>query len=135
MLSSSSRRAPWRSAVWMVIDWTRLEPWSSTGQGWSHVLLSRLALLLQFFCLVIRCERIDQRIEPAFHHLIQLVHRETDPVIGNAILREIIGPDLLAAVARSHHAAPLGADLLLLLFQLDLVQARAKHAFRLGAVF
>src|SRR5690349_23202264 len=51
--------------------------WSSAGQGWSHVLLCRLALLLQLFCLVVCRERTDQRIEPAFHHLVQLIDRKS----------------------------------------------------------
>ena len=50
-------------------------------------------------------QRIDQFAQGfAGHHLRQLIKRQVDAVIGDAVLREIVGADALAAVA--------GADLL-----------------------
>src|SRR5690242_4219470 len=57
-----------------------------------------------------------------------------DAMIGHAVLREVIRANFLAAVTGADHAAALGSDFLLLLFELDFVQARAKHSLRFGAV-
>ena len=79
-------------------------------------------------------KRVDDRVELAFHHQIQLVQRQADAVIGQAVLREIVSADFFAAVAGADHAAPLRADRRLLLFQLHLIEPRAQHAHRLGAI-
>ena len=91
-----------------------------------------LPLSLQFA--VVSGERFDDRVQLAVHHEIQLMQREPDAVIGDAILREVVGADLLAAVARAHHAAALGAQRGLLLLQLHLVEPRTQHALGLGAI-
>ena len=44
-------------------------------------------------------QRVDDRIEPTIHDDIELMQRQADPVIGDAILREVVGADLPAAVA------------------------------------
>ena len=90
------------------------------------------ALLFEFLRLEVGGQRLDERLQLAFHHLIQLMQREADAVIRNAILREIIGADLLAAVAGAHHAAPLRADFFLLLLELHLVEPRTQHAHGLA---
>jgi len=82
----------------------------------------------------VRGQRFDERLEFAVHHRLELVEGEADAVIGDAVLRKIIGTDLLAAIARSHHAAPLGADRLLLFFELNLIKSRTQHALGLGAI-
>src|SRR5581483_6344620 len=56
----------------------------------------------QLACLVVLDQRIDQRIQPAVEYLRQVVHRQPDAVVGHAILREVIGADLFAAVATAH---------------------------------
>src|ERR1700735_2967403 len=55
-------------------------------------------------------------------------------MVGEAVLRKVIGADLFAAVARANHGAALGAYSGLLLFELELVEPRAQHAFGFGAV-
>src|SRR3984893_9826147 len=60
---------------------------------------------------------------------------EADAVIGNGILRKVVGANLFRAVTGFDLAATLGADGGLLLFELQFVQARAKDAHSLGAVF
>src|SRR5207342_2157401 len=52
----------------------------------------------------------------------------------DAILREIIGPNLVRAIARFHHAAPLVADGIILLLALDIEQPAAQDLERFGAV-
>src|SRR5204863_5117416 len=53
-------------------------------------------------------ECVDQLVErSAFEHLLELVQRQADAMIGDASLREIVGADALRAVA--------GADLVLAL--------------------
>src|SRR6185295_3402862 len=96
---------------------------------------SLFRLLFHFLALVMSNERVEDRVHLAFHHEIELMERETDAVIAHAILREVVGADLLAAVARSHHALALGAEGRLLFFQLQLVQPGTQHALRLGAIF
>src|SRR5215210_8365160 len=43
-------------------------------------------------------ELIDQRLDGTLHHLGQVVEGGADAVIGDAILGEIVGPDLLGAL-------------------------------------
>ena len=50
---------------------------------------------------------------------------EADAVVGDSVLREVVGADLLAAIAATHHVAALGGLLGLLLLALDLIEARA----------
>src|SRR5689334_15977281 len=38
---------------------------------------------------------LDQRIEIARHHPVQIVEREADAVVGHAVLRKVVGADLL----------------------------------------
>src|SRR5579863_4526183 len=114
---------------------------SSVWPCWSAVRTSigrlnglRLALLFEFFGLKVGGQRFNKGLEFALHHLVQLMHGEADAVIGDAILREVVSADLLAAIAGSHHAAPLRANFFLLLFEFELVQPRAQHAQTLGSI-
>src|SRR5450756_12963 len=66
-------------------------------------------LLLHFFALVMCDQRVEDGIHFALHHEIELMERQADAVIAHAILREVVGADFLAAVARTHHALALGA--------------------------
>ena len=65
---------------------------------------------------------------------LQLVRREVDAVIGHAALREVIGANLLGAIAGADLALALLGDGVVLLLQLRLVEADAQHLHRLGAV-
>src|SRR5262245_12266289 len=80
-------------------------------------------------------ERIDdlaQRL--ALDDLRQLVKREVDAVVAHAPLREIVGADALGAIAGADLAAPLGGAGGVLLLALVVVEPRAQHRHRLGAV-
>src|SRR5437667_11738955 len=94
----------------------------------------RFALLFEFFSLIIGGQRVDNGIELAIHHLVELMQRQADAMVGDAVLREVVRPDLLAAVAGADHGTPLRPYLFLLLLELHLIEARAEHAQRLGAI-
>src|SRR5215831_19108066 len=59
---------------------------------------------------------------------------EADAVICQAVLREVVGADLLAAVAGLYHRASLFGERFLLLLHLDLVQTGPEHAHAFFAV-
>src|SRR3954471_15216121 len=81
-----------------------------------------------------RAERVEDLVPVAFHDRIPPIERKIDPVIRQATLREVVGPDPLAAVARADLLAPRRADgaLLVLLRLLD--KARLEDLHRLVAV-
>src|SRR5688572_29346217 len=103
MPPSSRRRAPWRTA----------SPSESSGCT---------SALREFFGVEVLGDGVEQRIQTAFHDLIELVQRQADAVIGDAILLEVIGADLFATVAGADHALALGAQLRHLLLHLNFVE-------------
>ena len=82
-----------------------------------------------------RHQRLNQRVEVAVNEAGQIVERDFDAVVGDAVLREIVGADFFAAVA--------GADLLfavrgvfgIFLGDFRFEQPRAQHGHRLRPVF
>jgi hypothetical protein len=56
---------------------------------------------------------IDELVEVAVEHAGEIVARQADAMVGDAILRKVVGADLLAAVARLHLGAAVLAQLLL----------------------
>ena len=58
-------------------------------------------LVGEFFGLMFLAERIDQFLDVAVHHGVQLVERQIDAVIRHPALREVVGADTLGPVARS----------------------------------
>src|SRR5438132_4087800 len=81
---------------------------SSTGAS-----ASRIGVLIhgcQLARLVLGDERVDQLVERgALEHLLELVQREADAMIGDAPLREIVGADALRAIARDDLPLELGS--------------------------
>src|SRR6266849_7637448 len=76
-------------------------------------------------------QRVDHPVEVPVDDLIEVVRLVADPVIGDAVLREVVGADALRPVHRAHLAAPLRARLRVG-FGLGLrEQPRAQHAHRL----
>ena len=51
-------------------------------------------------------ERVDERIEIAFHDPVETVEVQADAMVRAAVLRKIVGADPLAAVARADHRPP-----------------------------
>src|SRR5439155_25135424 len=64
----------------------------------------------------------------------ELVQRELDAVVAHAVLRIIVGSNLLAALAGADHPATLGGELRLLLLALDVEKAALQHLERLRLV-
>src|SRR5439155_159097 len=83
-------------------------------------------LALQPLPLVKVLQGPDQLAHVAGDDRVQFVEREVDAVVGQAVLREVVGADALAAVARAdQRAALLGAGAVQLLL-LPLVQLAAQ---------
>src|SRR5688572_2503000 len=85
---------------------------------------------LQALGLVPGDDRAHQLLEIAVDDAVQLVQREPDAVVGDAVLREVVGADLLRTFAGAHHAAAFVADLVLLLLELQVEQAATQHLER-----
>ena len=47
-------------------------------------------------------ERRGELVDIAFHHFMELVERETYSVVGEAVLRKIVGPNPLTPVSCSN---------------------------------
>src|SRR5436190_592713 len=77
--------------------------------------------------LTMRAKRGDDLLDVAFDDAIELVDRELDAVIADAVLRIVVRADLLAPLARSDHSAALGGDRGVLLLALDVEEAAAEN--------
>ncbi len=73
-------------------------------------------------------------LEVTVEDLLQAVDGEADPVVGDPRLLEVVGADLLGAVAAAHLALAVARDRLLLLRERHLVEPRAQHLHGLLAV-
>ena len=65
-------------------------------------------------------------LQVAFHDAIEIVERQTDPMIGDAVLRKIVGPDFFFAPAGADLAFALGGIFRFFLALFVLEQARAQ---------
>ena len=77
---------------------------------------------------------VEQLRQIAVEHLGEAVRRVVDPVIGDSVLREVVGADLLGSLARADLAATILRNCFLLLAQFHLVEPRAQHLHGLRAV-
>src|SRR5215472_244837 len=91
------------------------------------ILRSGNAIAGEAFPLVIGEQSVDDVIEIAVENGFEVAGRETDAVIGQAILREVVRADLLAAVSRADLRAALACRLFFLFAQLRLVEVRAQQ--------
>ena len=80
---------------------------------------------------VLGLERVGELLEVAVEDLVEAVDRVLDAVVGEPVLGEVVGADLLRALARPDLRAPGRRLLRLLALALGLVEARAEHAHRL----
>src|ERR1700736_6335634 len=62
------------------------------------------------------------------------MNRQADAMVGDAILREVVGADFFAAVAGTDHGLALFGQSFLLLLHFELVEPRAQNAHPLFAV-
>src|SRR5258706_5310180 len=79
-------------------------------------------------------EGVDQPIDIAVHHPRERGQVELDPVVGQAILGEVVRPDLLGPIAAADHGPPSRRVRLALLGLLAVVETRAEDRERLGLV-
>ena len=68
------------------------------------------------------------------HHLVELVERQVDAVVGAAALGEVVGADALGAVARADLILAVGRAHLVEALAFGVVDARAQDLHRLGFV-
>src|SRR5262249_22820784 len=90
--------------------------------------------VFELFRLVVGDQLIDQLAEVAVEDLREAMSREVDAVIGDPVLRKIVGPDFFRSIAAADLAAPVLGDRLLLLAHFHLVEPRAEHFHGLRAV-
>src|SRR5205085_2286151 len=102
MRASSRSCVPWLSAVWIVM--------ADHKKRWSAPRLCGL--------LIVGGQSVDDRIEAAVHHDIELVKGKADAMVGDAVLRKVVRADFFTAIAGADLAAAFGAKGGLLLFQL-----------------
>src|SRR5688500_15931106 len=90
-------RATWAQSVTRSVR--------GTGRPRFGRLLVRLHLggVLELLRRVEGGQRVDQLVDRAIEHALQLVRREVDAMVGDAALRKVVGANLLRAFA--------GADL------------------------
>src|SRR5215475_8972262 len=115
---------------------SRSAGWSSRGPGApsraarSCLGLGAGRLGLELFGLEVGPAGDDDVLDVARHPGGEVVPGHPDAVVGQPVLREVVGADLLAPVAGAHLAAaervPLAGDALLL----ELVELRPEHAHR-----
>ena len=67
------------------------------GKAWSDrswESLDRDSFFFQLLGLIVRGKRVDDGIEAAIHHHVELVQGQPNTVIANSILFEVVGADL-----------------------------------------
>src|SRR5881409_656808 len=75
-------------------------------------------------------QRVDHVVEVAVQHLGEVVHGVMNAMIGDAILGEVVGPDLLGSVPGAHLGPALAGAGRFLLGDHLVEQARAQHLHR-----
>jgi hypothetical protein len=90
--------------------------------------------LLQAPPLLIVLQRGGQLVELAHQDPVEVVDEQVDAVVLDALFLEVVGADLLGALAASDLGLARGCDRGLLLGERALLQARAQHAHRALAV-
>src|SRR5881275_2210790 len=99
---------------------------SFTLAGWPTT--ASLCLLFQALLLVELPQGLDQLAERSGDDRIELVEIQIDPVIGNAILRKIVGANALAAVAGADQGTPLFGPFPMELLLLHFVEPATEDA-------
>ena len=72
-----------------------------------------------------RCERLAHLGEVAIAHLGQPVGGESDPVVRDAVLREVVGADFLGPLAGPDLSLPFLRDFVVLALEFYLIETRA----------
>ena len=66
------------------------------------------AVAFELLGLVMRDQRVDDVVDLALHHPVELVKVQADAVVGEPVLGKVVGADFLAAVARADLRAEIG---------------------------
>jgi hypothetical protein len=74
-----------------------------------------------FFRIFRKLQGIQEFLDLAIQHIVQVVDGQADPVVGDPALGKIVSPDLCAPVAGTDEAFPMAGDLLFLFPDLFLV--------------
>ena len=90
---------------------------------------------LELFSRIGSYERIYHIADISVQKAIQRIESKTDAVIGNSVLRVVIGAYFFTSVARSYLASSIGGDLFRLLALLYIIKLCAEHLERLILVF
>ena len=67
-------------------------------------------------------QSVDHIPDIAFHHAVELMNREANTVVGQTILREVIGANFFASISGSHLRSAVLRNRLPLLFQGEIVK-------------
>src|SRR6185437_4880648 len=85
--------------------------------------------------LVFGDQSIDDLVErTALHHLVQLIKREVDAMVGHTTLGEIVCPDAFTAIAAADLPFAVGSPGIIPALTLGVVEPRAQDLHRLGLV-
>ena len=71
--------------------------------------------------------RLHHLLQAAFDELVEVVERDLDAVVGDAIFFVVVGTNFLTAAALAHLCAAFGRHLRFVFFLLALQQAGAQH--------
>ena len=72
-------------------------------------------------------EALDNDIEVTFHDGVKLVESQADTVVGDPLLRKIVGPDLFTSVARTDNGHPVLINLMLLFVLRQFIKAGKQN--------
>ena len=67
-----------------------------------NLLLRSIHIFFQLLRLKVGNQGVDHGLQPAIHDVVQLMQAESDAMVGQPILREIVRPDFFASIARPH---------------------------------
>ena len=90
--------------------------------------------LIQSLGFEVSDERVDERAELAVHRFGELVKSKVDAVVGDAILREIVGAYFFGAVASLDLPFSFSGEGGVLLFLFHFVEPRPEHAHSFRAI-
>ena len=82
--------------------------------------------MLQFFFPVCQNQRLDHAVQVAVQHTLQIAQCQADAVIGHAVLREVVGAYLFAAVTAADLALAAGVVFLVVGILLLLLKTAAQ---------
>src|SRR6185437_2536978 len=82
----------------------------------------------------LRGQRLGELVQLAFEDTVEVMHGQLYAVVGDSVLRIVVGTNLLRALARPDLRAPRRGLLGCLLLALQLVEPRPQDAQRLRLV-